>query len=249
VNVKLFIKVYNKEDQLSVVFSSEEVLAAGEYKEMSWIIPDTYSQPIAAIGVKCEGETGPVYLDHLGWEGEPDIVLTRPFGSKDHQEPPLVWRQAWVDALDMWEVGWPEPYRLVQNEGRGLIMQGTREWKNYHVEADIRPWLMDAGGIAVRVQGLKRFYALQLVAGNKIRLLKALDGDTILGEKDFEWEINKTYTLKVHVSGNQLKAWVDGVLQFDITDEGSRLSGGGVAYVVDQGHLSSQAMTVKPTNN
>ena len=72
-------------------------------------------------------------------------------------------------------------------------MQGTREWKNYQAEADITPWLMDAGGIAVRVQGLKRFYALQLVKGNKIRLLKALDQDTILGERDFEWKIHHTY--------------------------------------------------------
>ena len=149
-------------------------------------------------------------------------------------------------AQDLWELWWPEPYRLVQNEGRGLIMQGTREWKDYKAEADITPWLMDAGGIAVRVQGLKRFYALQLVKGNKVRLLKALESDTILAEKDFEWEIHKTYTLKMQVSGSRIKAWVDGQLQFDVTDDGTPLSGGAVAYTVDLGHIASQAMTVNP---
>jgi hypothetical protein len=148
--------------------------------------------------------------------------------------------------MDLWEMWWPEPYRLIQNEGRGLIMQGTREWKDYQVEADITPWLMDAGGIAVRVQGQKRFYALQLVKGNKVRLIKALDGDTILAEKDFEWEIHKTYSLKMQVSGNQIKAWVDGKHLFDLFDEGTPLSGGGVAYVLDLGHIGSQSMTVKP---
>jgi hypothetical protein len=127
-------------------------------------------------------------------------------------------------------------------------MQGTREWRDYQAEADITPWLMDAGGIAVRVQGLKRFYALQLVKDNKIRLMKALDNDTILAEKDFDWEIHTTYLLKMQVSGNQVKAWVDGKLIFDISDEGTSLSGGAVAYVVDQGHIASQAMTVKPAN-
>ena len=79
-----------------------------------------------------------------------------------------------------------------------------------------------------------------------MRLVKALDGDTILGEKDFEWEIHSTYTLKMQVSGNRIKAWVDGQLQFNVIDDGTPLSGGGVAYVVDLGHIGSQAMVVKP---
>ncbi|NIT51398.1 MAG: ADP-ribosylglycohydrolase family protein, partial [Phycisphaerae bacterium] len=113
------------------------------------------------------------------------------------------------------------------------------------VEADITPWLMDAGGIAVRVQGQKRFYALQLVKGNKVRLIKALDGDTILAEEELDWETYGTYQLKMEVSGNQIQAWIDGELQLEVVDEENSLQGGGVAYVVDQGHISSQAMTVK----
>jgi hypothetical protein len=109
--------------------------------------------------------------------------------------------------------------------------------------------LMDAGGIGARVQGLKRFYSLQLVNGNKVRLVKALDGDTILGEKDFEWDIHSTYTLKLEVSGNKIRGWVGDQLLFDVVDENDPLLGGGVAYVVDQGHIGSQAMTVKPITN
>jgi ADP-ribosylglycohydrolase len=244
--VKLFIKVYNKDDKLDIVYGPEVTVQENAYVETEWIMPNTYSQPIAEIGFECEGASGAIYLDYLTWDGEPNVSLTRPLGSVNRWEPPLVWRQAWIDAMDLWEMWWPEPYRLVQNEGRGLIMQGTREWKDYQVEADITPWLMDAGGIAVRVQGQKRFYALQLVKGKKVRLIKALDGDTILAEKDFEWEIHKTYSLKMQVSGNRIKAWVDGKHLFDFFDEGTPLSGGGVAYVLDQGHIGSQAMAVKP---
>jgi len=245
-SLKLFIKVYNKEDQLEVVYGPEVSLTADAYTETEWIIPNTHSQPIAEVGIECKGESGIVFLDYLTWDGAPHVTLTRPFGSNERREPPLVWRQAWVDAMDFWEVSWHEPYRLVQNEGRGLIMQGTREWQDYEIEAAITPWLMDAGGIAARVQGLKRFYALQLGKGNKLRLVKVLDGDTTLGEKDFEWEIQSRYALKMQVSGNQIKAWVDDQLQFDTVDEHKPLLGGGVAYVVDQGHVSSQAMTIKP---
>ena len=245
-SLNLFIKVYNQDDQLDVVYGPELALTADTYAETEWIIPDTHSQPIAEVGFKCKGESGIVYLDYFTWDGAPHVTLTRPFSSNECWEPPLVWRQAWVDAMDLWEVNWPEPYRLVQNEGRGLILQGTREWQDYEVEAAITPWLVDAGGIAARVQGLKRFYALELGKGNRVRLVKALDGDTILGEKDFEWQIHSSYTLKMQVSGNRIKAWVDNQLQFDVFDEERPLLGGGVAYVVDQGHISSQAMIVKP---
>ena len=183
-DVKLFIKVYNKEDQLDVVYGPEKTVAANAYTETEWIIPNTHSQPIAEIGIECKSDSGSVYLDYLTWSGEPDVVLTRPFGSGEMWEAPLVWRNAWVDAMDE-ALSWKEPYRLIKNEGRGLFMQGTREWKDYEAEADITPWLMDAGGIAVRVQGLKRFYALQLVKGNKVRLLKALEERHDPGRKRF----------------------------------------------------------------
>ncbi len=245
-HVKSFIRIYNKDDALDLIYGPEARLAADAYTEIQWIIPNTHGQPIAEIGLECKGESGTLYLDALTWDGEPDVELTRPLGAKELREPPQVWRQAWVDAMDTWSLWTPEPYRLAKNEGRGLIMQGTREWRDYEAEADITPWLMEAGGIGVRVQGMKRFYALQLAAGDKLRLLKALDGDTILAERDFAWEIEKTYTLKMQVSGNHLSAWVDGQLQFDIVDEGTPLSSGGVAYVVDQGNIGSRAMSVKP---
>jgi len=249
--VKLFIMVYNKDDDLDIVYGPELSLTADDYLETGWVIPNTYSQPIAEIGFECESDNGSgvVYLDYLTWDGAPNVNLTRPLGSKEPWEPPLVWRQAWVDAMDIWRPWWSEPYRLIQNAGRGMIMQGTREWINYEVKADITPWLIDAAGIGARVQGLKRFYSLQLVKGNKVRLVKALDGDTILGEKEYDWDIHSTYSLKMQVAGNRIKAWVDGELLFDIVNEENPLLEGGVAFVVDQGHIASQSMTVQPISD
>ena len=44
-----------------------------------------------------------------------------------------------------------------------------------------------AAGIAARVQGLRRYYALLLCDDGKARLIKALDGDTVLAEAEFPW--------------------------------------------------------------
>ena len=243
--IKPFIKIYNKDDALEMVFGPETILKENIYTESEWIVPNTHSQPIAEIGFACEADSGIVYLDYLSWEGAPNVTLTRPKGYDDKRGFIPAWRQAWINAMDLWRKEWEEPYRLIQNEGRGLIVQGTSDWKDYQVEADITPWLMDAGGICTRVQGLKRFYSLMLTKENKVRLIKALDGDLILGEKEFEWDVQKKYILKMQVSGSQIKAWIDGQLVFDVVDANNPLLSGGVAFVVDQGHISSQSMTVK----
>jgi len=246
ISIRLFINVYNNQDVLEKKNGTKIQIEAGEYAEIKWVIPDTFGQPIAEIGLEFEGNSGTVFLDFLTWTGEPEIILSRPLGSENFQNPPLIWRYAWVNGMDIWDQCWPEPYRLIQNKGCGLIIQGTREWKNYEVEADITPWLMHAGGIAAHVQGMQRFYAFQLVKGNKIRLLKALDGDRILAEKEFEWSVNNTYQLRMIIFQNRIQAWVDDQLQFQGEDEENPINCGGVAYIVNQGHLSSQAMSVKP---
>lgn len=245
--VKLFIQVYDVEDKFVTVYGPELTPEPDTYTETGWKIPDTGSQPIAEVGLECSGERpGSVYLDYLTWEGEPDVTLTRPTGGENPWDPPQVWRRAWVNGMDLWENWWPEAFRLVQNSGRGLIMQGTREWKDYTVEATVTPTLMDAGGICARVQGLKRFYSLQLVKGGKACLIKVLDGDRVLAEENFDWEIYQSYDLKLKVGGNHITGWVNDRLLFDLVDRDRPLMRGGVAYVVESGHMGSHSMKVRP---
>jgi hypothetical protein len=216
-------------------------LAPGAEHEFSWRIGDTGGAPIAEIGVELSGRgDGSIYLDYLTWDGEPDVVFTRPAHGG------TLWRRAWVDALDLFDPHWPEPFRLVQNHGTGLLIQGTREWRDYQVEARVTPHLAEAAGIAARVQGLRRYYALLLCAGGKARLVKALDGDTVLAEAEFEWEFGQTYDLRLQVTGDRVEAWVDGQRLFDLRDADRPLEGGAVALVCAEGRIATDAVTVRP---
>ncbi len=123
---------------------------------------------------------------------------------------------------------------------------GTRDWQDYEVEADITPWLVEAAGIGARVQGLRRFYALQLAAGKRVRLLKALDGDQVLAEQSFDWDLHRTYQMKLQVAGSRVRAWIDSLPLFEVEDRRNPLLGGAVAYVVDRGHIRSRGMRVGP---
>ena len=77
--VKLFIKVYNKDDELDIIYGPELAVAEDNYIETEWVMPNTFGQPIAEIGFECESDTdsGVVYLDYVTWDGEPNVSLTR----------------------------------------------------------------------------------------------------------------------------------------------------------------------------
>jgi hypothetical protein len=218
VQVRTFIHVYNERDELDPLYGPAQSLAPGTYEQIEWTLPSTRSQPIAEVGLQCQGESGTIFLDYLTWEGAPHVVFKRPLGDGKLRQLPKVWQRAWVDGVDLWETSWPEAYRLVQNSGRGLIIQGTREWTDYVVEAAITPWMVKAGGIAARVQGMRRFYALLLRDGNNVQLLKALDGDTVLAEASFDWQVNQEYCLRLQVTGTHMLVWIDDHLIFDVHD-------------------------------
>jgi len=248
--IQIFIRVYDENDELAMIKSPELKLEADTYAEADWKIPDTGGQPIAEIGLTCTGEPdGTVYLDYLTWYGDPDVVLTRPVKTLDKPSlPPQVWRRAWVNVLDQWDSFWKEPYRLVQNSGRGLLIQGTREWCDYEVSAVIQPTLIKAGGIAARVQGLHRYYALLLCDDGAARLIKALDGEAVLAETTFTLEPDTPYTLRLRVTGTHLRGWVNDKILFDVYDEERPLLGGGAAFICEEGHFMSESMVVRPVN-
>jgi hypothetical protein len=175
----------------------------------------------------------------MTWDGAPDVTLTRP----DHGG--TMWTRAWVNGVDDFAY-WAEPYRLMHNEGTGLLMQGTREWTDYRVSADVTPHMVDAAGIGARVQGMRRYYGLLLCKGNKVRLVKALDGTTVLVEADFDWQFGETRTLRLEVTGTHLQAWIDDKKIFEINDDNRPLTGGAIALICEQGRTATRTVRVCP---
>jgi len=243
VTCRLYIRTYGADEALVRTHGPETVLDPGANYEFEWHIGDAGGAPIAEIGVEISSPQqadGTVYLDYLTWDGTPDVVLTRPaIGG-------TMWRRAWVDGVDQYDPWWPEPYRLVQNHGTGLLIQGTREWTDYRVSADVTPHMVEAAGIAARVQGMRRYYALLLCKEGKARLVKALDGKTVLAETDFLWEFGETHDLSLEVVGTYLRAWIDGERLFEVADTDRPLISGGVALVCEEGRTATEAVTVQP---
>jgi hypothetical protein len=157
-----------------------------------------------------------------------------------------MWRRAWVDGVDQYGHWWPEAYRLVQNRGVGLLIQGAREWADYRVGAAITPHLAAACGIGARVQGMCRYYGLLLRHGGTLQLVKALDGERVLAEVDFPWEFGETHALALEVSGTRLRGWANQRLLFDLEDSDRPLEGGAVALICAEGRMATDAVEVRP---
>ena len=240
-----YLRYYDAGDALARLAGPETVLAPGADHVFSWQVPDTGGYPIAEIGLELTSAPragGTVYLDTLTWEGTPDVVFTCTEGGS-------MWRRAWVNGVDDSGRWYPEPFRLMQNEGTGLFITGSRQWRDYRVIADVTPHAVTSAGLAARVQGMRRYYALMLAAGGKLRLVRAL-ANTVetLAETGMAWAFDRTYTLALEVEGPAIRAFVDGAQVFAVEDASgaTALAGGGVALVVEEGRTATQSVRVSP---
>ena len=151
----------------------------------------------------------------------------------------------WIDGTDHFDRWWPEAFRIVANYGTGLLITGTREWSDYGVASTLTPHLCSRFGIAARVQGLQRYYALLLCTDGKARLIKALDGETLLAETPFDWQLGEAYAFELQVAGSRIRGSINGTPVVDVTDEQAAFAGGGVALVCTEGRMGTNEVQVR----
>lgn len=238
VAVCLYIHVYDEEDKLQRLFGPQNIFEWSDKTTLEWKIPDTQGQPIAEIGLQITSEhcqEGVLLLDSLTWDGTPSFTLTRPQGKMA--------RQQWVNGVDQFEEN-STSFRIIQNAGTGLLIHGTRDWTDYTVSAAITPRLIKSGGLAARVQGMRRYYALLLCADNTVRLVKALDGETVLTQSHFPLDLDMQYELRLRVEGDRIQASIDGNILFDLRDTNRPLLDGAIAFVCEEGRLDADWIRV-----
>lgn len=242
--VRLAVEVYDSRDELEVLTGPARTLERDAWTDLSWTLPETGGYPICSVGILASG-AGTVDIDRLSWHGEPRVRLTRPSPST------TAWRRAWIDAMDQftegWGPGWPEPYRLVQNEGTGLIIHGPRDWKDIEVSAAVTPHMARSTGLAIRTQGLRRHYSFVLGQDGVARLVKTVGRSVrVLAEAPLQWQPYQTRALRLQARGSRLSAWADGALLFEVTDEDAPLTSGGIGLLCEEGRVGASDVEVRP---
>ncbi len=118
-------------------------------------------------------------------------------------------------------------------------------WK--HAWVNNTPLLAEAWGLAARIQGRERYYAVMFdkFEGGRAKLIKRLHEESVFASDRFSWQLDRKYVVELQVEDNEIQAFVDGrrILEFTDTQQ-LPLSGGGVGLVVDTGSISTQAVHV-----
>jgi ADP-ribosylglycohydrolase len=249
VSAALRIKVYGYDDRLVDFDGPPMTLAPGADGVLSWTIPDLDGQPIQQIGVCLTSEgaraDGTVWLDYLGWSGAPRLRLRRP------KEPSTFWRHSWINNVSLFSTNFASAFRISQDRGSGIMIHGTREWTDYRLSSTVIVHLGPSAGLAARVQGLRRYYALLLEVDDHLRLIKMRDDVRIvLAEAPCRWTLEKEISLALEVRGVAIVGTVDGTVVLEATDcSTTPFENGGVGLVITEGALSTDQIDLEPLSN
>lgn len=241
--VRLRARVYNECDELQDVDGEPTVLKPGEETILEWRIPEFGGQPIGELGIALTAAgrraDGRILLDYLRWDGAPELTLRRPAGDNDF------WRRAWVNSVSFFSKRFPPSFRISQDRGEGLIIHGTRQWTDYRMEADIVVHLGAFGGVAVRVQGLRRRYDVRLTRAGTIEIVRVRDDEIeVLASAPYALQFETSIGVSVSVVGNEIRAQIGALSLAARDDSDQALADGGIGLLIAEGALSTNEVRV-----
>lgn len=240
---RLRLRVYDEHDKLRDVDGDAVTLTPGAEQLLEWRLPEFDGQPIAEIGVVLTASgrraDGKVLIDFVRWDGAAEVTLKRPAGDGDF------WRMAWVNGVDFFSKRFPPSFRISHSHGEGIVSHGTRQWTDYAVKSDIVVHLGSYGGVALRVQGLTRYYGVRVTKQNTLEIVRQRDEKTeVLASQPFAFELEQTIPVTASIKGNTITATVGGVTITATDNSDLAFRDGGIGLFVHEGALSTDAVTV-----
>ncbi|MCA1510411.1 ADP-ribosylglycohydrolase family protein [Bradyrhizobium sp. NBAIM01] len=246
VEVRLRVRVYDERDELRNVDGDVVTLEPGTETVLRWRLPEFGGQPIGEIGLAFTGTglraDGALLVDYLRWDGPPSLTLRRPAADCDF------WRMAWVNGTSFFSKRFKwAAFRISQDRGEGIIIHGTRQWTDYQASGDVMLHLGNYGGIAIRVQSLRRYYGGRVTREGNMQIVRVRDEQTkILAETPFKIEFEKPISMRVSAKGRTISFIADGASLSVVDSDPDALDNGGIGLIVHEGALSSNEIRVGP---
>ena len=215
--------------------------------EGRWRIPANGGMPLFRLGLSFGATAGPISgelrLLRIDWNGAPQdfrqegMMMTSIWNLQPH------WLRAWVSAAKEFAPDFSDTYCISHREENGLVTLGTREWRDYAVESRLRFSLHDAGGLVLRSQGLRRYYAALLRGGELLSICARQDDRThILAEMRFPYETERHYDLRFSAEGERLSLSLAGQTLLEAKDD--RFASGGAGFLIERGTMLADGFRV-----
>jgi ADP-ribosylglycohydrolase len=241
VRVTPFVTYYGANDELYYHHGSTLTLNPNAAQDFQWQIEDLAGAPIAQFGLEVSSDNataGRLHIDYIDWSRPPTTGFRRPDNNGK------MWLRSWINAVDHVGTRWASAFHLSQNRGTGLFIQGSRDWQNYRVESVILSDPAKSFGLAARVQGLTRYYALLLSPNQVLRLIRNYDGTETLAEVPYNWTWSERYHFKLEVTGTKIIGSLNGTELIRYEDGKSALLHGGIALVCEEGLIMTDEVNV-----
>jgi hypothetical protein len=243
VEVRLRVRVYDERDELRDVDGDAVMLKPGTETVLEWRLPEFDGQPIAEIGLAFTGtgkrSDGTLLVDYLSWDGAPSLTLRRLAGDCDF------WRMAWVNGASVFSKRFPPSFRISQDRGEGMISHGTRQWTDYELTSDIVIHLGNYGGVALRVQGLRRYYGVRVTRDGKLQIVRVCDEmEKVLAETGLPLTFERKLSFKARAEGSTISAVVDGVPLTAVDRGEDSFTNGGIGLLIHEGALSTDTVNI-----
>lgn len=242
VSVRLCYRVYDEKSELHCYYGDPQPLRPGGGITLTMTLPDSHGQPIAEVGVAlAAASAGRVLVDTLRWDGAPHLTLRKPTGNSDF------WWRAWVNGADLLSRHYPDRFRIASEREEGLLIHGTREWRDYRIQGDLTLHLGEYGGLAFRFQGMRRYYAARITRDEKFQLVRVRDATcSVLAETPLAGVFEREIAFDIRLQGRRIVASVDNI-QLSVTDEDAgAFTDGGCGLLVFAGAISTAALHLSP---
>jgi len=126
---------------------------------------------------------------------------------------------AWTTSGGEWAVS-AGAYEQTVDAGNARAFAGVAGWDDVRVEAEVTPTFGDGlTAVLARVQGAETYYYLTLRFAGRFEINRLVDGSrTEIASVPFDVEVGETYRLGLHMFGDELTGYVDGVPLVQGTD-------------------------------
>jgi hypothetical protein len=239
---RLFVRYPGASRADALGYGDARALVCGAELELALAVPDTAGQPVLEFGIEIGGAAraaGGLVVDRVEFVGSPRVSF-----------PPQLPRDGnsvhgWIHGADILRGPFSddaeEQTRVGKNEGRGVLVTGTTDWRDYTFEARVGIHLADLGGIVVRYQGLERYVAL-VKTPTALRLVLRYYGDRVLAETPCAWKVDELHHLRLVASGPTIAAYLDGAPVMEAADD--LLGCGGAGFVFENGLIGFRDVRV-----
>ncbi len=247
VSVRPYILYYDRNNDIQALSAAQAVLLTEENKEFVWEVPDTGGMPIYKFGYEIRAAKryeGDVVITEIDWKGAPQRFEQRGMLMNAVGNSHPWWLSSFTSSAEHFAADFNQTYCISHPEENGIVTMGTNDWQDYTVSSKLYFSLHQEGGLVIRSNGHRRYYAAVLSRFQEAVLYVQRDMKReVLAKVAYRYEEDTMYSVRLSAVGNCLQFYVDDKLLMEAED--ASYNGGSAGFVISEGTMTADGFIIQ----